>query len=494
MGLNITREVHTTRGYRFGSFVLDLDRAELFQDGELVKLRRQSFDVLRYLVDRNGRLVEKRELLRAIWGNAEVTEDSLTHCIIDIRKTLGDFDRNMIQTVPRRGFVFEVGVERISVKPNLSLPHMWSLIASRRAAFLLVVIVALLFSLSEYRSSVISSFGPSDATLNSHNSEAIDRYTQARFLFNRRAPGDLLTARDYYRQAIELEPDFADAWAGLAGTYAIEWNSGANTEADLLAQQKAAAEKAVAIDPGLAEGWVRLSGYYSAIGDPEAAVRYLDRAMDEEPDDPLLLAMLAGQLAARGEIDQAIVMQQQALDRDPLSFTNRGNLSYFLFSAGRYEEALQENRRAFKMRPVSTTDTDTLQGFSMILLQRYEDALELINAWPDGPDKNAASAMAHLKLGNKHEAAAAIDLLMSSTSTDAYFRRAELLAFCEEFDQSFLVLDEMHESLGGDVRARLEQLDMMNDIYLSPFLAPLRNDRRWESWLSGIQTVAVAEN
>jgi len=67
--------------------------------------------VLRHLVDRGGCLVTKDELQAAIWGDKAVTDDSLTHCIIEIRKALEDVERRIIRTIPRRGFVLDVPVE-----------------------------------------------------------------------------------------------------------------------------------------------------------------------------------------------------------------------------------------------------------------------------------------------------------------------------------------------------------------------------------------------
>ena len=108
------------RGYRFGPFCLDIDRAALLKNGKTVRLRRQSFDVLLYLIERHGRLVEKEELLQAIWGNTPVTDDSLTHCLIDIRKVLGDSQHELIRTVPRRGFIFDIPVHSLQERSKRS--------------------------------------------------------------------------------------------------------------------------------------------------------------------------------------------------------------------------------------------------------------------------------------------------------------------------------------------------------------------------------------
>jgi TolB-like protein len=85
---------------------LDLRREELRDAaGALIELRNRSFGVLRYLATNAGRLVTKDELLEAIWPGVTVTEDSLVQCISEIRRVLGDAGRDIIRTMPRRGYI-----------------------------------------------------------------------------------------------------------------------------------------------------------------------------------------------------------------------------------------------------------------------------------------------------------------------------------------------------------------------------------------------------
>lgn len=93
--------------FRFGEFVLDLDRESLSRSGRELRLRPKSLAVLAHLVRHSGRLVTKEELLDAIWGHRHVTEGALTQCLVDIRRAMGDEAREMVRTVPRRGFIFE---------------------------------------------------------------------------------------------------------------------------------------------------------------------------------------------------------------------------------------------------------------------------------------------------------------------------------------------------------------------------------------------------
>src|SRR5690349_20642803 len=93
---------------RVPGYVIDLVRDELrTETGALVDLRPRSFAVLRLLALHAGRMVTKDAIMDAVWPDTIVTEDSLTQCIADIRRAIGDSDRKSIRTVPRRGYLLE---------------------------------------------------------------------------------------------------------------------------------------------------------------------------------------------------------------------------------------------------------------------------------------------------------------------------------------------------------------------------------------------------
>jgi TolB-like protein/DNA-binding winged helix-turn-helix (wHTH) protein len=94
----------------FSNFTLDRDGGRLLRGDEEVALRPKSFAVLEHLAAHAGRLVRRDELLSAVWPHTMVTDDSLTQCIGDIRKVLGENGVEVIRTVPRRGYVFSVPV------------------------------------------------------------------------------------------------------------------------------------------------------------------------------------------------------------------------------------------------------------------------------------------------------------------------------------------------------------------------------------------------
>ena len=99
------------RRFVFADFEVDLQRGSLARGGEEIALRPKSFAVLLYLLEHAGQLVSREELLDAVWPGVVVTDDSIAQCLIELRRALGDDERTMIRTVPRRGLILEVPVQ-----------------------------------------------------------------------------------------------------------------------------------------------------------------------------------------------------------------------------------------------------------------------------------------------------------------------------------------------------------------------------------------------
>ena len=95
------------RSLRFQSFTLDLQRLCLRGPSGEVDLRPKSFAVLRYLAEHAGRVVTKDEVIKAVWPDVTVTDESLTRCISEVRRAIGDETQRIIRTVSRRGYLFD---------------------------------------------------------------------------------------------------------------------------------------------------------------------------------------------------------------------------------------------------------------------------------------------------------------------------------------------------------------------------------------------------
>jgi formylglycine-generating enzyme required for sulfatase activity/DNA-binding winged helix-turn-helix (wHTH) protein len=111
------------RTFAFAGYTLDLDRGSLSFGAEEVKLRPKSYETLKYLIENAGRLVPKAELIAVLWPDAvAVSEDSLTHCIMDVRRALKDSGQQIVRTVPGRGYQFAAPIQTRADAVKVPLP------------------------------------------------------------------------------------------------------------------------------------------------------------------------------------------------------------------------------------------------------------------------------------------------------------------------------------------------------------------------------------
>lgn len=103
--LEMNKQAPPQDALRLGEYIYDLNRKTLLdENGVVVPLRAQSNDALAELARRPGEIVARDDLIAAIWPDLHVTDDSLSQCIADIRRALGDNERRLVQTFSKRGY------------------------------------------------------------------------------------------------------------------------------------------------------------------------------------------------------------------------------------------------------------------------------------------------------------------------------------------------------------------------------------------------------
>src|ERR1700692_3449205 len=103
--------------YAFDRFELRLDRGALLADGVECALRPKSFTLLRHFVENPGRLIDRDEIMQAVWPGVFVSDDSIAQCVSDIRRALGDNEQRLLRTLPRRGYLFAAPVASGTEQP-----------------------------------------------------------------------------------------------------------------------------------------------------------------------------------------------------------------------------------------------------------------------------------------------------------------------------------------------------------------------------------------
>jgi tetratricopeptide (TPR) repeat protein len=307
------------------------------------------------------------------------------------------------------------------------------------------------------------------------NMEAHNAYLQGHFHLIRRNVEDFRKAIDYYDQAIQLDPNYALAYAERGEAWAFM--------GDLTGQRPTAypkartdAEKAVAIAPDLAEaraalGWVRfLAEWRFAEGLAE-----LKRAKELSPANPNANDLLARIIVYLGRFADAERQAREAMELDPLSTVTQANLARVLFYAGKLDEADAVARKAAELQP-SGAGSHRFQV--LIAAQRGdgEAALREAQLEPDPGFRRFELAVAHYVRGDRAAADAALADLIANAREGFAYQIAEIYALRGEKDKAFEWLQTAFDDRDAGM------LGLLAD----PLLRGLRDDARYKNLLAKV--------
>jgi tetratricopeptide (TPR) repeat protein len=175
---------------------------------------------------------------------------------------------------------------------------------------------------------------------------AYDAYLKGRYLWELSGEENLKKSRAYLQQAIETDPGYAEAWAGLADTYDYLASWGVLSYEDAYPRARSAAEKALQLDNGLVRPLVCLARVKSQYAwDWAGAERLYKQAIDLRPNDGSAHHLYATFLAEVGRLQEAVTEARRARDLDPLSIQFNANVIWKLYLFRRYSEAELESRK-----------------------------------------------------------------------------------------------------------------------------------------------------
>ncbi|MBZ5603701.1 MAG: tetratricopeptide repeat protein [Acidobacteriia bacterium] len=183
--------------------------------------------------------------------------------------------------------------------------------------------------------------------------EAWRLYQEGRYFFNQfQLPESNLKAIERYKQAIQRDPAFALAYAGLADAYAYLAENFVVAPREVMPKAKAAAEKAVELDPNSAEAHTSLGAVKLDYDwDVDAAQRELRRALEINPGFGWARHWYAHSLEAQSRVEDAMKEMQAALALDPLNVPISWDYGNELVVLGRYDEAEQHLKKADELFP-----------------------------------------------------------------------------------------------------------------------------------------------
>jgi DNA-binding winged helix-turn-helix (wHTH) protein/Flp pilus assembly protein TadD len=284
--------------FKFDDFDLDCRTCELRKRGRKLRIQQQPFRVLSMLVSAAGDIVPREVLRDHIWGcNTYVDFDRAINKAINHLRQLLDDDAvrpRFIETLPKRGYRFLVPVVHFPPRSQVIRPEIREILL------------------------------------------------KARHFWNKRTAVDITRSVEYFRRAIENEPVYAPAWAGLAEAYVPPHDS--------FPAAKAAAEKALMLDAGLAEAHAALGDIYKLYEwNWDAAEREYQVAIALDPNCTVAHQWYAQLLAIEGRHDKAWIEINAARRCEPVSIPVNAFLSYIRFEARQYEQAVTAALEALEL-------------------------------------------------------------------------------------------------------------------------------------------------
>jgi TolB-like protein/DNA-binding winged helix-turn-helix (wHTH) protein/Flp pilus assembly protein TadD len=311
------------------------------------------------------------------------------------------------------------------------------------------------------------------------NSEAYQLYLMGRYHLNRLTDDGFLKGREYFQRAIDKDPNYALAYAGLADSYnrLSGWN--ALSPKDGFPKARVAATKALELDDELAEAHTAMGTvkhFYD--WDWQGAERDFRRAIEINPGNADAHQIYSFYLSAMGRFDEALAEIKHAQELDPLSLEKITGSGDILRYQRQYDQAIEKYQKALEMEPNSgfahwaIGNAYVNKGMYKEAIAEYQKAIPLSG---DSPDEPASLGYVYALSGRRQEALQIIDDLKQQSKRSYISPTLIAIVYTGlgEKEQAFEWLDKAYN--GQD----------SNLVYLKvdPMFDNLRSDPRYADLL-----------
>jgi TolB-like protein/DNA-binding winged helix-turn-helix (wHTH) protein/Tfp pilus assembly protein PilF len=281
---------------------------------------------------------------------------------------------------------------------------------------------------------------------------------------------------DLYKRVLEIAPDYARAWRGLAVNYVNQANKGLRSKSESYALAREAINRALIIDPDYARAHAML-GVFSMTLDRDlvAAAPHFSHALSLQPNDVVLLSYASSFMLRLGRLDEVIAFRERDVIQDPLDPIGYNNLAFVYAMAGKPDEAIATTKTLLMLAPKYNAAHYTWAK-ALIFKGEYEAAIEIINREPSELWRLVGQAIASFALGRTSESDVALNELIQQYSDDWAYYIAVVFAYRGESDRAF---DWLHKAIQNSDAS-------MTYAAIEPLLANLHDDSRWLPFLQSI--------
>ncbi|HEX2268676.1 MAG TPA: tetratricopeptide repeat protein, partial [Pyrinomonadaceae bacterium] len=307
--------------------------------------------------------------------------------------------------------------------------------------------------------------------------KAFDDYLQGRYLYwNRRTEENLKKAIDHFQSAIKEDPNYAQAYVGMADCYnalgTVQVGTFPPFEVRKLAEE--AATKALTLDPTLGEAHTALGYVKHYNWDWTAAEQELKRAIELNPNYANGHNFYASFLMSRGRVEEAIAASNRARELDPFSLSISAQRGFLLENARRYDEAIEQLRSVIAMDP-NNYSAHWMLGHTYAANKQFDQAIaaaeKAVELSDRAPGALGILGLAYGLAGRKDEANKVLNELLELNKR-RYITPAALVNIyvgLDQKDQAFIWLE----------RAFQERSNYLAYLKVFPIMDPLRSDPRF---------------
>jgi serine/threonine protein kinase/Tfp pilus assembly protein PilF len=380
-------------------------------------------------------------------------------------------------TVVQRGDTLSIQTELVDVS---KVSQLWGEQYNRKLADIFVVQEEIAKEISEKLRLRLTGEEKKRLTRRyTENSQAYQLYLRGRYHWNQRTNEGLKKSVEEFQQAIEIDPNYALAWAGLAQSYAIFNFYSILPAKEAFPRAKSAAMRALEIDDKLAEAHTALA-YIKEHYDRDwaGAEREYKRAAALNPSHPTAPHWYALFLARLDRREEALAEAKRARDLDPLSLILNNVFGRICFFARDYDQALEHYRRTLQLDPTFRTshreigEVYTKKGMYEEAVASFQKALSLTK---DDTHVMALLGFTYASAGKKNEARKMLDELqkLSKQRYVSPYDMAIARAGLGEKDQVFAWLGKAME----------ERDDWLTQLKVDPTFDSVRSDPRFQDLL-----------
>lgn len=309
------------------------------------------------------------------------------------------------------------------------------------------------------------------------NSEAYQAYLQGVHFRNRGSDEDALhSSVAAYRRAIQLDPDYAIAYAGLAAALELLATNNFADLDEVVNQAEEAAKKAIELAPDLAEGYHALfSVALNYRFDYAGARAAIETALKLDPKNVEVQIHCSLLYLTTGDIESAVAAARIAQELDPVSSHANQNLGHTLYFAQQYEKSITVFRQTLELDPHYPRPHYGIAMCQLMLGNPSSAAIEVVKEPLDWM-RFSGLAILEQKLGNTDDANAAMASLISDYRDNGLYQQAQVYAQWGEVEQSVQALNRARDI--GDPG--------VVQIVIDPLLNPLRNDPEFGKLLAAV--------